>query len=146
MKRRTVLGGIGVVGAIALLGGGRAELAAANAQLTGHLIKPRALHLSNQTDTTQTVSLTVNQEDGTTVFSAERTIAAETDVDRLWETTRIGRYTVTAQTPEGRQTSGDMLVCVGYHDAELLIEPEDFLIGQAHGDPDAGACSLDTGQ
>lgn len=144
LKRRTMLSAIGTAGAMALFAGCTAELSGAASGLTGRVGEPRALDIENDTATAQTVSIRITRDDGTTVFSEQRTVPSETDVEDVWTTTRVGRYTVSARTADCRQASATMFVCVGYHDAKLRIDPDGLLFGQAHGDPEAAACSLDT--
>lgn len=143
MKRRTFLAGIGTAGTAALAGCTvDAELASVKARVTGHVGEPRALGISNETPQKHTVTVTVTNDAGQTVFTGERTLPPNTEIKPVWTTTRIGWYTITAETETGRRTTADMRVCVGYRTALVVIHPDNLEIVQLHADPDASACSI----
>lgn len=112
-------------------------------RITGHVSKPRKITVRNEDTSPQTVTITVKDANEETRFEDEFRIESDTTVESAWQTTRVGRYTVTIETDRVLTASGEMKVCVGFHDFLVVVYADGIETGQGHGDPTAAHCSLD---
>lgn len=146
MNRRTFLAGSATVGTVALAGCAVTEIGAmgdsVQAEVTGHVLRPRSIILYNGDDVTHTVTLAVTDESNQPVFEGEAEIAPDTIIKDVWTTTRVGRYRITARTTSGLSDSTEMLVCVGYGGVMIRIYPDSLSMPQSHHDPKVAHCRL----
>lgn len=112
-------------------------------RITGHVSKPRKITVRNEDTSPHTVTITVKDANDGTRFEDEFRIESDTTVESAWQTTRVGRYTVTVETDSGLSASGEMKVCVGFLDFLIIVYADSIETGQGHGDPTAAHCSLD---
>lgn len=146
MDRRTFLAGSATVGAMALAGCLVTQVGAmgesAQAEVTGHVLRPRSIIIHNGDDVTHAVTLTVTDEADQTVFEGEVEISPDAIIEDVWGTTEVGRYRITAETESGLTGTTEMLVCVGYGGVMISIYPDSISMPRSHHDPHAKHCRL----
>jgi len=139
LKRRAVLTAIVSLIATALAGCGAIE--GARSRITGHVSDPRSIILKNRIDDSLSIDLTVHDDAGNLEFNDQFTVEPHSSVT-AWETTRVGRYQIAIETSNGLTTSGEMKVCVGYHDLSIAVSSGYIASGQRHGEGVDELCSL----
>lgn len=143
MERRGFLGQAGVVGSAVLVG--CAAVSGARGRLTGRVPEPQAVSIRNEDRTARGVTVTITDPSGQTLLRDGFTVPPDSSRDAIWETRRVGRYTITAEPDTSTTVSAQINVCVGYHDAWIVLSPDDAEItgNKMYGDPDARYCTVD---
>lgn len=117
--------------------------ASAKAGVTGSVEEPRTIWIRNEDRKAHTVAVEIADSEGETVFRDRMEMAPDSEIEGFWRTRRVGRYAINAETDSGLAGSGSMRVCVGYYDTGITVYTDRIQIGQAHGDPIAGHCSIE---
>lgn len=145
VNRRKALAAVTSAGTVALAGcvGEIGAMAGSvKNRITGHVSEPRKITVRNEGANPHTITLIVKDANNETRFENEFRVEPDTTVENAWQTSRVGRYTVTVETDSGLTASGEMNVCVGFLDFLIIVYTDSIEAGQGHGDPTAAHCSV----